>query len=165
MGRPNAAYPTLLEPYHLEPKATVPALPLWGIFAVIKPLGPTSMSLLTRLKQLFSRWRLFVPEAEMDIPRMGSKHLGPTPTTDKKQLEKDIYQAICQISALGKRGGWRLRFVCLSLSPFHRGTSLTYHGSHWSGVRNEISGAIHRIHKGLLWKFVFFTGVINSFYE
>ena len=76
------------------PKATVPALPLSGIFAVIKPSGPTSMSLLTRLKPLFSSSKLFVPEAELDMPRMGSKYPEPTPTTGKKQKNKPNWKRI-----------------------------------------------------------------------
>ena len=145
------------------PKATIPALPLSGIFAVIKPSGPTSMSLLTRLKPLFSSLRLFVPKAEMDIPRMGSKWPEPTPTTGKKQLEKDI-KHYGKLGSAGTR--WMASLVRLfSLSIFHRGTSLTYHSSHWSGVRNEGSGPIHRIHKGPLWNFKISTSVINSSYE
>ena len=76
------------------PKATVPALPLSGIFAVIKPSGPTSMSLLTRLKPLFSSSKLFVPESELDKTRMGSKYPGATPTTDKKQKKKPNWKKI-----------------------------------------------------------------------
>ena len=95
------------------------------------------MSLLTRLKPLFSSLRLFVPEAEMDIPRTGSKYPGLTPTTGKKQMKKPDWKRISSVMsslALGERGGWHPWFVCFSLSLFHYGTSLTYHGSHWSGV-------------------------------
>ena len=76
------------------PKATVPVLPLSGIFAVNKPSGPTSMSLLTRLKPLFSSSKLFVPESELDKTRMGSKYPGPTPTTGKKQKNKPNWKRI-----------------------------------------------------------------------
>ena len=52
------------------------------------------MSLLTRLKPLFSSSRLFVPEAQLDIPRMGSKYPGPTPTAGKKQKKKPNWKRI-----------------------------------------------------------------------
>ena len=100
----NGTSPTLLEPCHQEQKATVAVLLLWGIFAVIKPSGPTSTSLLARLRPLFSSSRLFVPGAGMYISRMGSKYPGPTPTTDKKQLEKDIKHYI----KLGSAGTLRI---------------------------------------------------------
>ena len=62
------------------------------------------MSLLIRLKPVFSSSRLLVPEAEMDIPRMGSKYPGPTPTTGKKQMKKPNRKRISSVmssSALG----------------------------------------------------------------
>ena len=52
------------------------------------------MSLLTRLKPLFSSSKLFVPEAELDTPRMRSKYPGPTPTTGKKQKNKPNWKRI-----------------------------------------------------------------------
>ncbi|KAF9265472.1 pseudouridylate synthase 4 [Marasmius fiardii PR-910] len=41
------------------PKATIPSLPVSGLFGIIKPSGPTSMSLLNNLQSLFSGSRLF----------------------------------------------------------------------------------------------------------
>ncbi|KIJ69310.1 hypothetical protein HYDPIDRAFT_80481 [Hydnomerulius pinastri MD-312] len=45
------------------PKVTLPQLPLSGLFAVSKPSGPTSMSVVEDIKQLVGKSRLFV-EAE-----------------------------------------------------------------------------------------------------
>jgi hypothetical protein len=147
------------------PKATVPALPLSGIFAVNKPSGPTSMSLLTRLKPLFSSSRLFVPEAELGTPRKGSKYPGPTPTNGKKQKKKPNWKKISkQYVKLGSGGTLDpladgvlgssfFRYHYFTMEPI-----LTYHGSHWSWVRDEGSGAIHRVHKGPLELLLFSTG-------
>jgi tRNA pseudouridine55 synthase len=44
------------------PKATNPTLPLHGLFGLIKPSGPTSMSLLDALKPLFFESSLFVTD-------------------------------------------------------------------------------------------------------
>lgn len=44
------------------PKVTNPALPLQGLFGLIKPSGPTSMSLLDALKPLFLESPLFVTD-------------------------------------------------------------------------------------------------------
>lgn len=44
------------------PKATNPTLPLQGLFGLIKPSGPTSMSLLDALKPLFLESSLFVTD-------------------------------------------------------------------------------------------------------
>lgn len=76
------------------PRATVPVLPLSGIFAVNKPSGPTSMSLLTRLKPLFSSSRLFVPEAQLDTPQKKSRYPGPTPADGKKQKKKPNWKKL-----------------------------------------------------------------------
>lgn len=134
------------------PKATVPALPLSGIFAVNKPSGPTSMSLLTRLKPLFSRSRLFVPEAELDAPpqKKKSQYPGPTPADGKRQKKKPNWKKISkQYVKLGSGG---------TLDPLADGVlgssipsmepKLTYPASHWNWVCNQAVGAIHRMHKG-----------------
>jgi len=42
------------------PKVTVPSLPMSGLFGLIKPSGPTSMSLLNRMQPLLSKSKLFV---------------------------------------------------------------------------------------------------------
>lgn len=66
------------------PKATIPPLPLEGIFAIVKPSGPTTMSIVTRLKPLFSSSRLFVNEEKLRslsskaIRNMKEKYPGPT---------------------------------------------------------------------------------------
>jgi hypothetical protein len=63
------------------------------------------MSLLTRLKPLFSRSTLFVPKAELDIPQKKSKYPGPTPTTGEKQKRKPNWKKISrQYVKLGSGG-------------------------------------------------------------
>ncbi|KAF5373658.1 hypothetical protein D9758_000626 [Tetrapyrgos nigripes] len=42
------------------PKVTIPPLPISGLFGLIKPAGPTSMSLLNNLQPLFSKSKLFI---------------------------------------------------------------------------------------------------------
>lgn len=44
------------------PKAVNPTFPLQGLFGLIKPSGPTSMSLLDGLKPLLRESSLFVPD-------------------------------------------------------------------------------------------------------
>lgn len=48
------------------PKVTVPPLPLSGLFAVAKPSGPTSMSVLEDIKQLVGNSRLFVDPRKLE---------------------------------------------------------------------------------------------------
>ncbi|KAJ8078884.1 pseudouridine synthase pus4 [Marasmius tenuissimus] len=48
------------------PKATVSSLPISGLFGIIKPSGPTSMSLLNNLQPLFSGSKLFAPQNKPD---------------------------------------------------------------------------------------------------
>ncbi|KAG7092556.1 hypothetical protein E1B28_008905 [Marasmius oreades] len=55
------------------PKAIIPSLPISGLFGVIKPSGPTSMSLLNNLQPLFSGSRLFAPQNKMDDAQLGGK--------------------------------------------------------------------------------------------
>lgn len=46
------------------PKVSTSSLPLDGLFAIVKPSGPTSMSILDRLKPLLARSRLLVDQEE-----------------------------------------------------------------------------------------------------
>ncbi|KAF8710933.1 pseudouridylate synthase 4, partial [Rhizoctonia solani] len=46
------------------PKVSTNSLPLNGLFAIVKPSGPTSMSILDRLKPLLARSRLLVDQEE-----------------------------------------------------------------------------------------------------
>jgi hypothetical protein len=46
------------------PKVLNNTLPLSGLFAIVKPSGPTSMAILDRLKPLFARSRLLVDQEE-----------------------------------------------------------------------------------------------------
>lgn len=46
------------------PKVLAGSLPLNGLFAIAKPSGPTSMSILDRLKPLLARSRLLVDQEE-----------------------------------------------------------------------------------------------------
>ena len=48
------------------PKVVVPPLPLSGLFAVSKPSGPTSMSVLEDIKQLVGNSRLFVDARKLE---------------------------------------------------------------------------------------------------
>jgi len=48
------------------PKVTVPSLPLSAIFAVVKPSGPTCMSIINDLKNIVAGSRLFVEEGNMN---------------------------------------------------------------------------------------------------
>lgn len=55
------------------PKVAVPPLPLSGLFAVSKPSGPTSMSVLEDIKQLVGNSRLFVDPRKLENRTGGSK--------------------------------------------------------------------------------------------
>ncbi|CUA68108.1 tRNA pseudouridine synthase B [Rhizoctonia solani] len=46
------------------PKVSTSSLPLDGLFAIVKPSGPTSMSILDRLKPLLAKSRLLVDQEE-----------------------------------------------------------------------------------------------------
>ncbi|KAK7019337.1 pseudouridylate synthase 4 [Favolaschia claudopus] len=48
------------------PKATVPPLPLSALFGIVKPSGPTSMSVINDVKLLVSRSKLFVDAAKLE---------------------------------------------------------------------------------------------------
>lgn len=48
------------------PKVALPPLPLSGIFAVTKPSGPTSMSVLEDIKRLVGNSRLFVDARKLE---------------------------------------------------------------------------------------------------
>ena len=48
------------------PKVVVSALPLSGLFAVSKPSGPTSMSVLEDIKRLINKSRLFVDAQKLE---------------------------------------------------------------------------------------------------
>ncbi|KAF7338231.1 Dihydrodipicolinate synthetase [Mycena venus] len=48
------------------PKATVPALPLSALFGIVKPSGPTSMSVINDVKLLVSRSKLFVDADKLE---------------------------------------------------------------------------------------------------
>jgi tRNA pseudouridine55 synthase len=53
------------------PKVAVPLLPLSGLFAVSKPSGPTSMSVLEDIKQLVAKSRLFVEPEKLENRQQG----------------------------------------------------------------------------------------------
>jgi tRNA pseudouridine55 synthase len=61
------------------PKAAPHSLPLSGLFGVVKPSGPTSMSVINDVKQLVARSRLFVEEEKLEkskgkkIPNKGKR--------------------------------------------------------------------------------------------
>lgn len=62
------------------PKLVVPPLPLSGLFAVSKPSGPTSMSVLEDIKQLVCNSRLFVD----------ARKLENRPRKDNKRRKRDV---------------------------------------------------------------------------
>jgi len=54
------------------PKVSLPPLPVSALFAVAKPSGPTSMSVINDIKQLVASSRLFVEAEKLgDIKRKG----------------------------------------------------------------------------------------------
>lgn len=55
------------------PKVIVPPLPASGLFGLIKPSGPTSMSLLNDLQPLLSKSRLFEQPPSDDAPKRKKK--------------------------------------------------------------------------------------------
>ncbi|KII88408.1 hypothetical protein PLICRDRAFT_111280 [Plicaturopsis crispa FD-325 SS-3] len=58
------------------PKTSLPTLPVSGLFGVVKPSGPTSMSVITDIKQLVSNSRLFM-EADKLEQQKGKKTKPP----------------------------------------------------------------------------------------
>lgn len=48
------------------PKVSLPALPLSGLFGVMKPSGPTSMSIIHDIQQLVARSKLFVTADKLE---------------------------------------------------------------------------------------------------
>src|SRR5689334_11640988 len=55
------------------PKVTLPTLPLSAVFAVAKPSGPTSMSIVETMKPLLHSSRLFATDAELAASSSGTK--------------------------------------------------------------------------------------------
>ncbi|KAJ6502471.1 pseudouridylate synthase 4 [Mycena sanguinolenta] len=72
------------------PKATVPPLPLSALFGVVKPSGPTSMSVINDVKLLVSRSKLFVDAEKLESkkkinvrrPKAGDLKIGQGGTLD-----------------------------------------------------------------------------------
>lgn len=91
------------------PKTTCPPLPLHGVFALAKPSGPTSMSLLTRLKPLFSSSRLFMAADQLEqldksLASSSRKKLAyPGPTLPGERTGKDRNKG----KARGERTNWK----------------------------------------------------------
>lgn len=56
------------------PKITIPPLPLSGLFGIVKPSGPTSMSVLTDIKKLAGKSRLFVEADKLGKPDHSRKN-------------------------------------------------------------------------------------------
>ncbi|KIY43347.1 pseudouridylate synthase 4 [Fistulina hepatica ATCC 64428] len=48
------------------PKADKPVFPVSGLFGIVKPSGPTSMSLVNDVQRLVARSRIFVPQDKID---------------------------------------------------------------------------------------------------
>lgn len=91
------------------PKTAHPPLPLNGIFALVKPSGPTSMSLLTRLKPLFSSSRLFMAADQLEQMKASlsssskRKTAYPGPTQAGERTGKDRNKG----KARGERTNWK----------------------------------------------------------
>lgn len=51
------------------PKISLPALPVSGLFGIIKPSGPTSMSVIHDLQQLIGRSKLFVEAEKLEAAK------------------------------------------------------------------------------------------------
>ncbi len=47
------------------PKVSLPALPVSGLFGVVKPSGPTSMAVVNSIQNLVNKSKLFVDEAKI----------------------------------------------------------------------------------------------------
>lgn len=56
------------------PKITLSSLPVSGLFAVAKPSGPTSMSVVNDIKKLVGSSRLFVDAERLNNPKRKSQH-------------------------------------------------------------------------------------------
>ncbi|KAF9562552.1 pseudouridylate synthase 4 [Agrocybe pediades] len=62
------------------PKVSIPSYPVSGLFGVLKPSGPTSMSIVNDIQQLVARSRLFMDPAKLEkmrgkkIDRKRGKH-------------------------------------------------------------------------------------------
>ncbi|KAF9454560.1 pseudouridine synthase [Macrolepiota fuliginosa MF-IS2] len=56
------------------PKVSIPTLPLSGLFGIVKPSGPTSMSVLTDIKKLAGKSRIFVEADKLGKPDQSKKH-------------------------------------------------------------------------------------------
>ncbi|EKM82618.1 hypothetical protein AGABI1DRAFT_111213 [Agaricus bisporus var. burnettii JB137-S8] len=56
------------------PKISIPPLPLSGLFGIVKPSGPTSMSVLTDIKKLAGKSRLFVDADKLGKPDHSRKN-------------------------------------------------------------------------------------------
>ncbi|KIM26210.1 hypothetical protein M408DRAFT_197395 [Serendipita vermifera MAFF 305830] len=89
------------------PKTTMPPLPLQGIFGLAKPSGPTTMSIVTRLKPLFSSSRLFVEQDKLDSfsasKQKNMKEAYPGPTLPGELTGKDRNKG----KGKGKRTNWK----------------------------------------------------------
>ncbi len=48
------------------PKVSIKSLPVSALFGVVKPSGPTSMSIINEMKKLVGRSSLFVHEDKLD---------------------------------------------------------------------------------------------------
>jgi tRNA pseudouridine55 synthase len=112
------------------PKNTLPNLPLNGVFALAKPSGPTSMSLVTRLKPLFSSSRLFMPSDQLHIISSNRKKNYPGPTKMGELTGKDRNKG----KAKGKGTNWKKvskQYVKMgsggTLDPLADGVLSTHH--------------------------------------
>src|SRR5882762_10754815 len=58
------------------PKVSLPSLPVSALFAVAKPSGPTSMSVINDIKELVASSRLFVEIEKLDQQKIKGKNKG-----------------------------------------------------------------------------------------
>jgi hypothetical protein len=153
------------------PKSTLPNLPLQGIFALAKPSGPTTMSLLTRLKPLFSSSRLFMEPDKLQAMTPSAsdkmKRAYPGPTLPGELTGKD--RGKDKRKGKGGKTNWKKvskQYLKMgsggTLDPLADGVLSTYDTliqshlfhllsplvSYWGGVWNEGSGSVSSLYKG-----------------
>lgn len=66
---------------------SLPALPLSALFGIVKPSGPSSMSVINDIKSLISNSRLFVDESAISRSKQ-SDNSGKGKKTNKRRREK-----------------------------------------------------------------------------
>lgn len=82
------------------PKVTTTSLPINGLFALVKPSGPTSMAILDRLKPLFAKSKLLVDLEEYEKELAEMKRL----KKEKKKMKRGRVSRPADRPKLGQGG-------------------------------------------------------------